>query len=528
MSDFAWPVLLDPASSRLEIIDSAGRFASPLNGYTRTVSRPGERMRLSYTFQNLNDQRRAALQSFVAGLRGAVHRVLAYDHANRIRGSFPDDELLTNNTFASGTTGWTSLLGADTAVTAADRKLRLRRIANTGGGLLFAGQAVSGLTQYAPYVARVMTDAIFGINGSFGASTSFGGVITTDFATSTGLRAAVSVVLATSGNFYIDQTGSTNEVAGALREVPYASLSRCALVDNGPNALLHSKDFSNAAWTKTRSSIAATAVTLPDGSSGTVNVLHEDSSAATTHYVSQGITVSSAAADFCFAAAIKAGNRTWARVYVEEGTGLTAMTAMINLATGALGTLTTGGNWSNVRAFSRSMGNGWYYVAVVGRKTNAATGLQALLLIGEGDNDVTFTGLNQDSIYLYDATLAQSSVPVKLTRTTTTALPTGASQSLAGGLNTKGWPASTDGLLLPGDQVQIGNQLLFVIAPVNSDAAGLASLHTAPTLRSAPADNAAVVINQPMGKFFLDADVNGWSNKPGIFSDADIVLSEAA
>lgn len=105
-------------------------------------------------------------------------------------------------------------------------------------------------------------------------------------------------------------------------------------------------------------------------------------------------------------------------------------------------------------------------------------------------------------------------------------LVNGASQT-GTGLIVDALPASTDGLLLPGDQVQICNELKIVTAPLNSDSGGNGYLQFAPALRSPPDDNVAVVVHNPMGKFMLAEQDNGWMSEPGVHSSAQVSFLEA-
>lgn len=522
MTDFYWPSLLEPAATRLEIHDSAGRFVSPLTGYTRTVARPGERMRLSLSFENTNAAMRAALQSTIARMRGATHRIWAYDHSNRLRGSFPATELLTNNTFANGTTGWSA---QQATLTVADRVMRVTVAKNIAAGASAPYQAPT-VTQYAPHVLR----SILGARSRTGlnAGTYIDGVSNYS-ADAQGLQTQVVVPMSTSvGSTYpvVYDTAENVTMTGDWIECPWCSLSRCALVDNGGNLLLQSDDFTTT-WTNTRSTDAANSTTAPDGTT-TADSIIEDATASNTHDIWQTVTVASTTnLDYAAGICLKAGTRSFARLAIREETGGFDCYVDINLTTGAIGTPTAGTNWSNPRAFVVNLGDGWWGLSLVGRKTNAATGMTLRLYMANSLGGTTYTGDGASLLYAWRANLKQSSVPTRLTATTTAAVAA-ASQALAGPLHTKGWPASTNGLLLPGDQVQIGNQIHIVTSPVNSDAAGRATLDCYPVRRSAPADNAPIIINQPMGKFFLESDVNGWGNKPGLVSDAEIVLSEAA
>ena len=105
-------------------------------------------------------------------------------------------------------------------------------------------------------------------------------------------------------------------------------------------------------------------------------------------------------------------------------------------------------------------------------------------------------------------------------------LVNGASQT-GTGLIVASLPVSTDGLLLPGDQVQIGSELKLVTAPLNSDGSGNGYLQFGPSLRASPADNDPVVVHQPLGKFLLESNENGWESTPGTYTSAEVNLVEA-
>jgi len=70
-------------------------------------------------------------------------------------------------------------------------------------------------------------------------------------------------------------------------------------------------------------------------------------------------------------------------------------------------------------------------------------------------------------------------------------------------LVTRGWPASTSGILLPGDQFQIGYRLHRVCEIANSDSGGNATLTIWPSLRETPADGTTITLVAPKGLFRL-------------------------
>jgi len=78
-----------------------------------------------------------------------------------------------------------------------------------------------------------------------------------------------------------------------------------------------------------------------------------------------------------------------------------------------------------------------------------------------------------------------------------------------------GLGAGVSGALLAGDLVQIGNDLLMLTAPVTTYGDTSAFLRFNRPLSASPADNAAVIIHQPMARMILGNQTVGWSNQPG-------------
>lgn len=96
---------------------------------------------------------------------------------------------------------------------------------------------------------------------------------------------------------------------------------------------------------------------------------------------------------------------------------------------------------------------------------------------------------------------------------TGTPLVKGASQT-GYDLITDGWTINITGILKAGDWIQLGTgstaRLYKVMADANSNGSGEATLTLWPKLRSSPADNAALTISSPMGRFMLAEDID-WS-----------------
>ncbi len=69
-------------------------------------------------------------------------------------------------------------------------------------------------------------------------------------------------------------------------------------------------------------------------------------------------------------------------------------------------------------------------------------------------------------------------------------------------LVTDGWDANETGLLLPGDYIQLtGNRLHMILTQVDSDGSGNATLDIWPALRTSPADDDTLILNNCRGLF---------------------------
>jgi len=93
-------------------------------------------------------------------------------------------------------------------------------------------------------------------------------------------------------------------------------------------------------------------------------------------------------------------------------------------------------------------------------------------------------------------------------------------------LLTRGWPVSSWRLLMDGDYIQVGYRLHRVINPVNSDAAGKASIAIWPSLREAPANGQAIILSNPKGLFRLAQNKRSWSTDVNRYSSISFQIQE--
>jgi hypothetical protein len=495
---------------------------SPLNAVVTTLERPGAHWAVQVRYANLTADQRARLQAFISSTRGAAQRFYVPVYGWTRRGSFPATELFTNNLFENGTTGWTA---NSTTHTVSDG---IARLTVPTPGVQSISQSIT-MVQYAPYALRSILHDGRGTAGiSIGRFINAGAPSNSDYSTARGLGTIVKVnVNASSGaNFPAVINATSGIKAGDYLECSYASLARCALVDNGPNSTLFSDQIDNAAWTKSETTVTADASAAPDGTS-TADALVE-SSATSVHSLSQSFTRPSAAADICAFGYFQRGSGTRdVRVFTGDIAGGNYAGCTFNLGAGTAGTVSLTGTATNGRAFIAAAGGGWYYCAVVVRTPASTNARVTIEMVSSGVTN--YAGDGTSSIRVWRLGGALSGVPTRGMQTTSAGYADGIAQT-GGALYLKGLPASTNGLLLQGDPAEIitgsTSQLVRTRSPLNSDAAGLGYFEFEPPLRISPSDNAAVIIHNPMCRMMMESNVNGWTDRLGGFADLEFTAVE--
>jgi hypothetical protein len=519
MADLIIPPWMRIRGGRFDVVSNTAAAPSVFTGAVRTLARSGDKLRTTVRMENVHAREsnpyKALARAIRTNLRGQANRIWLADPSYQRRGSFPTGELIANNTFASGTTSW-SAYGSST-LTASDRALRASYGSNNQFGFTQASVAV---TQYAPHVVRGFLGQYQLAVCDWRMDAQDSGTDYQTQITDTGLSMTAFVPRSTTVSVF-GYKSATGEMMGSYFEAPYTSLSRCALIDGGANALTNSDDFS--AWTQAQITTTVNATTAPDGTS-TADRLVETATTNVHNASRSAIAISASAVDLMFTVAVKIGQRSHVVIGMTEATGSTRAEAYFNLTTGAVGTTSTGANWSNLRTFSLDMGNGWFQVGVIARKTNGATTASCDVGLASADGTKSFLGSTSNGMFVWRGTFTASSVAARLVATTSSAIS--ASTQTGAGIYVKGLPASTAGLLLIGDEVQIGKQLCFVVAPLNSNSIGTGYLQLAYPVRAAAADD-PVVIHEPMGRFIADASEGGWDESVGGFANFEFTLIEA-
>ena len=158
------------------------------------------------------------------------------------------------------------------------------------------------------------------------------------------------------------------------------------LVDvSGENLVTYSEDLSN--WTTVRTNINANAIKSPINEL-TADILQEDSTSGNTHYA-YGTSVSYVAGNrYRYSVYARPINRCWARLQVNQ---TTTPYVYYDICNGVVGSETNG-----TGTIKKSVG-GWYKITLDWIASNTESKL-CILYIAEADGDVSFDGLDQDSI----------------------------------------------------------------------------------------------------------------------------------
>lgn len=441
--------------------------------------------------------------AFLQNMRGKGRRF--YASPNYVtRGSFSDAELITNNTFANGITGFSAYNAAVGAIAAQERHVRVTRVKNAN----YAGvYQTPNVTQYACYSGRGFIYPGKGAASSQYTMQLYDTVLATGVTNGLAVGGYLSGSLCALGStirhLLYDAATSGGQVAGDLFEVPWMSLSRCLQVDGGANLFLYSDQFDNAAWALGNATISANTVAAPDGTT-TADGLRETAVSA-THDVRQTATVTTSSLDYTASFCLQAGTRTWAAVFLQENATNGNVGVYFDLANGVIGNTVTGSNWQNIRSAMVPLGNGWYRCCVTALKTNSATGVMARVYSATANGTNSYLGVaGSDALRVWRGGLNQGSFAYQPVQTTSAA---NAAPSITGNsINVKGGPASQAGLLLEGDIVEIDGQVYFLTASLDTDAAGCGWLAFGPSFVTSPTDGDAVIANYPLGKFMQASD----------------------
>jgi len=229
----------------------------------------------------------------------------------------------------------------------------------------------------------------------------------------------------TSTGAYFDKSGVLKSAAVGqprIDQVPATGVGKGLLIEETrTNLCLYSEAFDNAAHTKTRCSVSANALAAPDGAT-TADKVVEDSSASTSHYVQQSLTIT---ANTVYAVSVfaKAGERSIIALFWRDGAD--GVQAYFDLSAGSVASSNAFGSGSDVAAAIEDCGGGWYRCKLTG-KINASTTtglLQIYLTTSTGS--VSYSGDGSSGLYLWGAQVSVGSFAASYTATTSAAASRG-------------------------------------------------------------------------------------------------------
>jgi len=231
-----------------------------------------------------------------------------------------------------------------------------------------------------------------------------------DFANSDRLDPRVTFTRASTAT-YFDSAGVLTSAAINAPRLDYNPSTLAAqgllIEEQRTNSLPRSAEFDNASWVKTRATVTANTSTAPDGTTSADSIV-EDGTAANTHDLRQGGVVNSATTNWALSFFLKAVNRTWALIELQNATATSNRArAWFNLQTGVVGTGNAAGSGITYVSHSiQNVGNGWYRCVVVGTVDVSVTSIQAWVEGTIADNTSNYDGVNgQTSIYVWGAQL---------------------------------------------------------------------------------------------------------------------------
>lgn len=539
--------------SELELVGNAKTQRSPTTGVTRTVSRSGDHWRMRLRYENVTAATRDRIRAAIAGLKGRAGRVYLEDFSYEQRGSFTQSQVVTEPDFDNDGAGWSFADSEFADVDVVDEQL-IARVRQRWRDITFASETVSGLAVGVPYLCRALfrkqspTDSLrpemsIGQSAALAEWVKASGEDNSVFSPSRILGAFVPHALTDPRFSLVYRVVSGVTEYGHAIAADHASVARCALIDVPENLALFSENFDNAAWTKARLSVNADAANF--GGISIADTLVEDGTASDAHYVRQTITKTSAqelATISVFARRNTAQANRNIQLRLSNSTDTDRVRADFDLGAGTVSNIVDASStFKHARATIEALPNigetQWYRCTLSG-VTSTDTSLFFYVFLSEPGTGIIYDGDSASGVHLFGAQFQFSALAGHYVKTTSAAVQASAASNPGNLIPLKGLPASTDGLLLPGDMVEAipapapvnseRSQLARVESPLNSDEGGRGFLHISPGLRVAPDISArfwddgnqvgirsepCVALWRPQGRFMLAADsvVEAWT-----------------
>jgi hypothetical protein len=237
-----------------------------------------------------------------------------------------------------------------------------------------------------------------------------------NFARTKALDPRITFTRASTGTFVGSNGLIQTAASGAARfdHNPTTLESLGLLVEEArTNTLTYSNEFTNAAWSKSNSTITPNSALAPDGTF-TASKLVEDTATA-NHVIGRGVIQNTYKTATVYA---KAAERSWVALYYFDTARGVAAAAIFNLSNGTIS------RSPNCDSSIESLANGWYRLRM-GRQANSGAAFYMSILQGDVVPDYSgttysYTGNGSSGILIWGAQVEDSvSFPTSYIPTTT-------------------------------------------------------------------------------------------------------------
>ena len=184
------------------------------------------------------------------------------------------------------------------------------------------------------------------------------------------------------------------------------------------NRLIQSNVFSNVAWTKSNTVIGATAVTDPFGGATAFEIQENTTNAS--HDCSQSYTKPAGIVTVVGSVYLKADERTFGIIMIDDGTGTNRVQLRANLSTGAVDFSNAVGTFAVAATSVTNAGNGWYRLILTATVPTASGTVRLAIRLYDGTT-VTYAGTTGSGFFAYGASLQEGAADGGYIDTTTAA-----------------------------------------------------------------------------------------------------------
>ena len=345
------------------------------------------------------------------------------------------DELVTNGTFDTDTSGWSANGSPLVSVVAGQARVQenggsnpsiYQAFSTTIGSVYKVETFMDNASSAAVRVNAVDSASAFGTNWRI--LSSVRGSLQTNYIVATATTTYIHLLISAASGLGLvgffdnisvkevifdrasDPLVLFNHPANIPRVEYAADGSRKGLLieEARTNLVTYSQDFTNAAWTKTNAATLALDATGPDGVSNSAVTL-VDNGAGGTSFVSVRVNSVTVLTNtpYTLSCFMKADQLTWGRLQLNNFTTASGQGAYFDLAGGAVGAVGSEITSANIEPY----GDGWYRCSVTFTSDAVDTLGDILILPAEADGDVVLPLDGTSSILIYGAQFEAGAFP---------------------------------------------------------------------------------------------------------------------